>query len=520
MIDQLPLLSMLIALPFIGSLLTLMIKHDNSAIAAANARMLGLLVSLGTLGLAIVTWLRFEPMGGYQFAERYSWIPPLGAEYFIAVDGISLPLILLTALLTPLCLLISWTSITDRVKQFVAAFLMLEALVIGVFCALDGLLFYIFWEAMLIPMFLIIGIWGGEQRVYATLKFFLYTFAGSVLMLIALIYLYLQTGTFDLTVMPTMVQDLPLTAQQFLFLAFLAAFAVKIPMWPVHTWLPDAHVQAPTAGSVILAGVLLKMGGYGLLRFSLPLAPDASVYFAPLMFALSAIAIIYASLVAFAQTDIKKLIAYSSVAHMGFVTLGIFAGTTESAQGAVMQMINHGIVSAALFMVIGVVYERLHTRDLAKYGGLTKPMPVFAAVFMIFMLASVGLPGTNSFVGEFLVLVGSYPVAQLATVCAALGVVLGALYMLWLYRKMMFGTPARKAIEKLADINKRELIAFAPLLVLVFVLGLFPNMLLKVTEPSVDRVLAMVELGQTTQNLSADTADIPRHSHKEDAHGH
>ncbi|MDD9919293.1 MAG: NADH-quinone oxidoreductase subunit M, partial [Alphaproteobacteria bacterium] len=350
-------------------------------------------------------------------------------------------------------------------------------------------LFYVFWEAMLIPMFLLIGIWGGENRIYAALKFFLYTFVGSVLMLAAMLYLYQRGGgSFDIQHLAEL--NLTLIEQKWLWLALFAAFAVKVPMWPFHTWLPDAHVQAPTAGSVILAGILLKMGAYGFLRFSLPILPDASTFFAPMMFALSAIAIVWAALVAFAQVDVKKMIAYSSVSHMGFVTLGIFAGTADAMQGAILQMVNHGIVSAALFMLIGVVYDRMHTRNLTHFGGLVERMPIYASIFMVFMLASVGLPGTNSFVGEFLILSGSYAVAQVATLVAISGVVLGALYMLWLYRKMVFGEAKNTTVRKLNDVNMREIVMFIPLIFFVFYIGLMPDKTLDITRESVRELAA------------------------------
>lgn len=479
----LPILSTLIFLPLLGALFTLMVRSADQNTADANARHVALWASLANLGVALFMLGHFDlATNNMQFVVNIPWIEALNIRYHVGVDGISVLFVVLTALLTPVCILVSWTSITTRVREYMAAFLALEAFVIGVFCALDFVLFYIFWEAMLIPMFLIIGVWGGENRVYASLKFFLYTFVGSVLMLVAMFYLYGAAGSFEILDMVHL--DLPLNVQIWLWLALFAAFAVKVPMWPVHTWLPDAHVQAPTAGSVILAGILLKMGAYGFLRFSLPILPDASVYFTPLVYTLSVIAIIYAALVAFAQEDIKKMIAYSSVSHMGFVTLGIFAATPESTQGAVLQMVNHGIVSAALFMLVGVVYERMHTRELAKFGGLVQRMPVYAAVMMLFTMASVGLPGTNSFIGEFLVLAGSFSVAQSYTVLAAFGVVLGAMYMLWLYRRMVFGEITNPAVAKLDDMNMREKLMFVPLALLVLYIGLAPGYVLKVMEPA------------------------------------
>lgn len=483
-----PILSLLILLPLLGAGVTLLIKDKNPQVEAQNARRTALWTSIVTLAMAIYATCAFNTQtAAMQFEEKLVWIEKFNIHYHLGVDGISILFVLLTALLTPICILVSWESITQKVKAYMAAFLALEAFVIGVFCALDFVLFYVLWEAMLIPMFLIIGIWGGENRVYAALKFFLYTFAGSVLMLVAMFYLYHVSGTFNIVDLGLI--SLPAGAQNWLWLALFAAFAIKVPMWPFHTWLPDAHVQAPTAGSVILAGILLKMGAYGFLRFSLPILPDASITFTPLVMVLSVVAILYAALVAFAQTDVKKMIAYSSVSHMGFVTLGIFAATAESVQGAILQMVNHGVVSAALFMLIGVVYDRMHTRDLSKFGGIVHRMPIYAVVMMVFTMAAVGLPGTNSFVGEFLILMGGYQTAQTAVILASFGVVLGAVYMLHLYRKMVLGEIKTAAVKKLKDINNREIIMFIPLLVLVFWVGLFPTPWLKITETSVVNLL-------------------------------
>jgi NADH-quinone oxidoreductase subunit M len=482
-------LSTLIWLPLLGAGLIMLIRQQDKLQEARNARAVALWVSLANLLLAVLMLMGFsQSTTTMQFVEKMSWIPQFDIYYHLGVDGISVLFVVLTALLTPICILVSWESITERVKGFMAAFLALEGFVIGVFCALDFVLFYVFWEAMLIPMFLIIGIWGGENRVYAALKFFLYTFVGSVLMLAAMVYFYtVPGGSFDIQALALL--SLSPMEQKFLWLALFAAFAVKVPMWPFHTWLPDAHVQAPTAGSVILAGILLKMGAYGFLRFSLPILPDASYAFAPLVFTLSVIAIVWAALVAFAQADVKKMIAYSSVSHMGFVTLGIFAGTPDAVNGAVLQMVNHGIVSAALFMLIGVVYDRMHTRNLTYFGGIVNTMPVYAAIFLIFTLASVALPGTNNFVGEFLVLSGSYPVAQGYTVVAVFGVVLGALYMLWLARRMIFGEVKSQSIKNLQDVSGREVVMFLPLIVLVFYIGLLPNQTLGVMNKSVETLL-------------------------------
>lgn len=449
-------------------------------------------LGLSVVPLALVAWIwaTFVPAAGLQLVESAPWVPALGISYTLGIDGIALPLIGLTALLTPLCLLASW-HVEKKPNAFFAAFLALEGAVNGVFAAQDFVLFYVFWEAMLIPMFLLIGIWGGENRVYAALKFFLYTFLGSVLMLVAGLYMAHMAGSFALAAWAGV--HVPVGVQIVLFLAFFAAFAVKVPMWPLHTWLPDAHVQAPTAGSVILAGVLLKLGAYGFLRFCLPLWPEASAVLAPAIFGLSAIAVAYAALVAFVQTDIKKLIAYSSVSHMGVVTLGIFAGTVMSLDGALLVMMNHGIVSAGLFLAVGVVYDRLHTRELAKFGGLVKLMPAYAFVVMVLTLAAVALPGTNSFVGEFFALAGSWPVAPVATGVATSGVVLGALYMLWLYRKMVFGVPSRfveSHARHVPDLSVREWVLFLPLIVLVPILGFAPSLLQDVWKPNVEALAA------------------------------
>ena len=401
----------------------------------------------------------------------------------MGVDGISLLFVLLSTLLTPICILASWDSIKTRVKEYMIAFLVLETLMIGMFCALDFVLFYVFFEGVLIPMFLIIGVWGGQNRVYAAFKFFLYTLTGSVLLLLAIMAIYLTAGTTDI---PKLVSfAFAPEIQIWLWLAFLASFAVKVPMWPVHTWLPDAHVEAPTAGSVILAGVLLKMGAYGFLRFSLPMLPYASDLFTPLIFTLSIVAIIYTSLVALAQLDMKKLIAYSSVAHMGFVTLGIFAANQQGVSGAIFQMLSHGIVSAALFLCVGVIYDRIHTREIARYGGLVENMPVYAVTFMVFMLASVGLPGTSGFVGEFLVLVGLFQVNTWVATLATTGIILGAAYMLYMYRRVIFGKLTKDDLKSIMDMNPREIAVFAPLVILTILMGVYPGPFLDIMEVSV-----------------------------------
>ncbi|MEK9930365.1 MAG: NADH-quinone oxidoreductase subunit M [Rhodospirillaceae bacterium] len=483
---DLPILSIIIFLPLVGALFIALQRQDDAGIR--NARNAALWTTLFTFGLSLFLWFNFETgTPKFQFVEKYSWIESFNIFYHLGVDGISVLFVLLSTLLTPICVLASWDAVRERVKEYMVAFLVLETLMIGMFCALDMVLFYVFFEGVLIPMFLIIGVWGGQRRVYAAFKFFLYTLTGSVLMLIAIIFIYLQTGVTDI---PTLLKtSLPRDFQLWLWIAFFASFAVKIPMWPVHTWLPDAHVEAPTAGSVILAGVLLKMGGYGFLRFSLPMMPLASDFFTPLMFSLSVIAVIYTSLVALAQIDMKKLIAYSSVAHMGFVTLGIFALNIQGIQGAIYQMLSHGIVSAALFLCVGVVYDRMHTRLIDRYGGLVERMPIYAFTFMLFMLASVGLPGTGGFIGEFLVLVGLFKVNTTVAVLASLGVVLGAAYMLWLYRRVVFGSLTREDLKLITDMNVREVAIFAPLILLTLWMGIYPTPFLEIMDASVANLI-------------------------------
>ncbi|NBP48467.1 MAG: NADH-quinone oxidoreductase subunit M, partial [Alphaproteobacteria bacterium] len=424
---------------------------------------------------------------GYQFEEKAVWLAGTGIGYHMGVDGISMPFVLLSTFLTPLAILASWQAITVRVREYMIAFLVLETMMVGMFVSLDMLMFYLFFEAVLIPMFLIIGIWGGPRRVYAAFKFFLYTLLGSVLMLVCMLAMYIDAGTTDIPALAG--HRFADTMQTWLFLGFLASFAVKVPMWPVHTWLPDAHVEAPTAGSMILAGVLLKMGGYGFLRFSLPMFPMASEYFAPLIFTLSIIAVIYTSLVALAQSDMKKMIAYSSVAHMGFVTVGIFTLTEQGIAGAMFQMISHGLVSAALFFCVGVVYDRLHTRDISAYGGVATVMPRYAVFFMFMMLASVGLPGTSGFVGEMLVLVGAWHASSWVAFFTATGLVLGATYMLWLYRRVMFGAIVNDAVKTMEPMQMREFTIFLPLSFLVLLFGVYPMALLDVMAVSIQSVL-------------------------------
>ncbi len=483
-----PILSLVTFLPLVGALFCLIVNGPKEAVDR-NCRSVALVTSLATFLISILLWVWFDPTkAGFQFEEKLAWVPALGIGYHVGIDGISLFFVLLSTLLTPICILASWESVQVRVKEYMIAFLVLETFMVGMFCALDLALFYIFFEGVLIPMFLIIGVWGGKRRVYAAFKFFLYTLLGSVLMLLAIIAIYWQVGTTDL---PTAMEklNLPFAWQCWLWLAFFASFAVKVPMWPVHTWLPDAHVEAPTAGSVILAGVLLKMGGYGFLRHSIPLMPEATQYFAPLIFGLSIVAVIYTSLVALVQEDMKKLIAYSSVAHMGFVTIGAFVLNIQGVQGSLFQMLSHGIVSAALFLCVGVVYDRMHTREIAAYGGLVHRMPRYAFTFMVFTLASVGLPGLSGFVGEFLVLVGAFKANTWVAFLAATGLILGAAYALWLYRKIVFGELTKTSLKGILDMNKREIAVFLPLVLLTLWMGIYPNSFLDPMAPAVDKLV-------------------------------
>ena len=491
-----PLLSLITFLPLIGAAFIMTASGDETVVAR-NARHIALSTSVIVFALSILLWVYFDTgTAAFQFVERHRWVTIGGVtiSYHMGIDGISLFFVLLSTLLTVLSIGASWVSIHTQVREYMIAFLILESMMVGIFSSLDFIQFYIFFEGVLIPMFLIIGIWGGPRRVYAAFKFFLFTLLGSVLSLLAILAVYYQTGSTDVEV--ALAHNFPPDLQKWLWLAFFASFAVKVPMWPVHTWLPDAHVEAPTAGSVILAGVLLKLGGYGFIRFSLPLFPLASQYFTPLMFALSAIAVIYTSLVALAQTDMKKLIAYSSIAHMGFVTMGIFAVTSEAVQGAMIQMLSHGFVSAALFLVVGVVYDRLHTRDIARYGGLVERMPNYAFVFMVFMLASIGLPGTSGFVGEFLILLGTFRVNTLECFLAATGLILGAAYMLYLYRRVIFGTITRDDLRNMLDLTPREKAVFAPLLVLVMWMGIYPNSFLAPIRASADNIVNRAHAAQ------------------------
>ncbi len=468
-----PILSLLTWLPLVGGAFIMTVRGEEHVVAQ-NARWAALWTSLVVFAVSLVLWARFdvsEP--GFQFQESAAWLPEFGVGYRMGVDGISVLFVLLSTALTPICILASWEAITTRVREYMLAFLVLETMMVGMFCAQDFVVFYMFFEGVLIPMFLIIGVWGGARRVYASFKFFLYTLTGSILMLLALLAIWYSTGTTDLAVLMT--AQFPYQMQFWLFLAFFASFAVKVPMWPVHTWLPDAHVEAPTAGSVILAGVLLKMGAYGFLRFSLPMLPEASARFAPFMFTLGVVAVIYTSLVALAQTDMKKLIAYSSVAHMGVVVIGIFTFNNQGIQGALFQMLSHGVVSAALFLCVGVIYDRMHTRDIDRYGGLATRMPAYAVVFMVFTMASVGLPGTAGFVGEFLVLVGAFKVSFWLALLGSLGMILGAGYMLYLYRRVVFGALTKDDLKTILDLSPREVAIFAPLVLLTIWMGVYPS---------------------------------------------
>ena len=495
------LLSFLIWLPIVGGvgLLVLGDAGDAKSSQARLMRVAALTFSLITFLASVALYISFdnaEP--GMQFVERVLWVETFNVWYYLGVDGISAPLILLTTFITPLVVIAGWDSIRHRPAQYFAAFLILEGLMIGVFSALDGLLFYVFWEAMLIPMFLIIGVWGGARRIYATLKFFLYTFLGSVLMLVAFIYLYLQTGGFDL--FGFMNVSLGMTAQKLIFLAFLLAFAVKVPMWPVHTWLPDAHVEAPTGGSVILAAIMLKMGGYGFVRLSLPIVPDGSEYFADLMIALSLIAVVYIGFVALMQKDMKKLIAYSSIAHMGFATLGMFlfwsiaadTGAGLGMTGAMVQMISHGLISGAMFLCVGVLYDRVHSRQIADYGGVANTMPVFAAFMVLFAMANAGLPGTSGFVGEFMVIIASFKANFWYAFLAATTLVLGAAYTLWMIKRVVYGEVANDNVAALKDLNAREFIVLAVLAVSVLLVGLWPAPLVDMMNTTIEQLMQQV----------------------------
>jgi len=495
MTNNWPLLSIVTFLPLLGALFVLSIRGE-AAIVARNARNVALLTSLATFLLSLLIWVNFDPASAdFQMIDQARWLPGYSIVYKMGVDGISLFFVILSTFLTPICILSAWDAIQNRVKEYMIAFLVLETMMVGMFCALDLVLFYTFFEGVLIPMFLIIGVWGGARRVYAAFKFFLYTLLGSVLMLLAVLAMYFDAHTTDIQVL--LGHAFPAVMQPWLWLAFFASFAVKVPMWPVHTWLPDAHVEAPTAGSVILAGVLLKMGGYGFLRFSLPMFPLATHDFMPLIFTLSIVAVIYTSLVALVQRDMKKLIAYSSVAHMGFVTIGIFTVQTQGVEGALFQMLSHGVVSGALFLCVGVIYDRMHTREIARYGGLNSRMPVYAFMFMLFTLASVGLPGTAGFVGEFLVLNGAFQVSSWVAFFAAFGLILGPAYALYLYRRVIFGKLVHEDLKTILDLTPREIALFVPLALVVLWMGIYPSSFLGPMHASVAKLINDYQLVKT-----------------------
>ncbi len=497
-----PVLSTVIFLPILGALLIFLTKRSSETFIKWTA----LAISIINFVLSVPLFTGFDKTtAAMQFVEKREWIPAWGIHYSLGVDGISVLFVLLSTLLTILCVTVSWKSIKIKTKEFYAALLLIEGSMIGVFCSLDMFLFYIFWEAMLIPMFLLIGVWGGPNRVYAAIKFFLFTLVGSVLMLIGIIVLYLHTGnSFD--VLKMMETNYPFNLQVILFWAFFAAFAVKVPMFPVHTWLPDAHTEAPTAGSVILAGILIKMGAYGFLRFSMPILPEATKAMAPAMMVLSVIGIIYGAVICLGQTDLKRLIAYSSVSHMGFVTLGIFALNMQGLQGGILQMINHGIVTGGLFLCIGMVYDRTHTRQIADYGGAASALPVYASLFMVLTLASIGLPGTNGFVGEFLIILGGFTTSKIMGTLSATGIIIGAAYMLWLYQRVFFMETKPKMLEY-KDIDLREILTLLPLIILVFWIGAYPNTFLGFMDVSVQHLIARVNT-PVQQNLAQHIIEV------------
>lgn len=489
--SEIPILSILIFIPVVGIFFMLLIRNNDDQ-SSQNLKHTALWITFLNFIISLSLLFSFDLNNpDFQFVEKYAWIES-GISYHLGIDGVSILFVILTTMLVPICILASYESIKFSVKEYLISFLALETFMIGVFCSLDLVLFYLFFEGGLIPMFLIIGIWGGERRVYSTFKFFLYTLAGSVFMLLAIIYIFISTGTTDVETL--LVYNFTTNEQLILWIAFFTSFMVKIPMWPFHTWLPDAHVEAPTAGSVILAGVLLKMAGYGFIRFSIGFFPDASEFFAPFIFSLSVIAIIVTSLIALVQEDMKKLIAYSSVAHMGFVTLGIFTFTVQGIEGGIIQMISHGIVSAALFLCVGVVYDRLHTREIARYGGLASKMPFYSFSFMIFILASLGLPGTSGFVGEFLVLLSIFTVNTYFAIFATTGVVLAATYSLWLYRRIIFGALIKDDLSEMFDLTRREIIIFLPLIILTVFIGLYPKPIINIIEPSTEKIVNQIKM--------------------------
>ncbi len=499
-----PILSLITYLPLVGCLILLFIHEDNHKAIRQTA--FG--VSLATLFVSLLLLFRFDPWNvGMQFSEKVSWIPTLGAEYLFGIDGISLLLTLLTALITPIAILSSYTAIHERIRAYYLSILFLETAMLGVFMALDLFLFYIFWEVMLVPMYFLIGIWGGGRRLYSAIKFFLFTLFGSLFMLLGILGLYFLnhnpaygTGQFTFNLLELYKMDLPLSMQQWLFLAFFLGFAIKVPMFPFHTWLPDAHTDAPTAGSVILAGVLLKMGTYGFVRFCLPIFPAASHAFVPMMVVLSLIGIVYGAFLALAQTDVKRLVAYSSVSHLGFVMLGMFALNPQGLTGSILQMINHGISTGALFLIVGMLYERRHTRLIADFGGLAHPMPILTGFFAITMFSSMGLPGLNGFIGEFLILVGAFQYNKVYAGIAVIGIILGAAYMLWLFQRVMFGALDKPENKILQDLNGREIVYMVPLIVFMFWIGLYPKPFIQIIEPAVMNIVQKVNPGFNQQH--------------------
>lgn len=497
-------LTSLILIPLLGALIILIFTRGDNEASSNEARYIALFTTLVTFAASLLCWILFDSKTAeFQFVEKFEWVQGANIAYFLGLDGISLFMVLLTTFLMPICILCSWHSIEKRVRAFMVNFLLLEAFVVGVFCSLDAIMFYTFFEGMLIPMYLIIGIWGGNRRIYAAFKFFLYTFIGSVLFLVAIMYMYHAFGTTSIPELMKAAPSLSLGVQKYLWLAMFASFAVKVPMWPVHTWLPDAHVQAPTPGSVILAGILIKMGAYGFLRFSLPMLPEASHHYAPFVFFLSIVAVVYTSLVALVQQDMKKLIAYSSVAHMGFVTAGIFAFNMQGIEGAIVQMISHGLVSGALFLCVGVLYDRLHTREINRYGGVVNVMPKFAAIFMFFTMASVGLPATSGFVGEFLILLGTFHASSITAFFITSGVVLGAAYMLYLYRRVIFGPVANNEVAGLEEVGTRELTFFLPIIAMVIWLGVYPKPYFSAMDASVSKLISQVSVHKTESEVKA-----------------
>ncbi|MDN5248906.1 MAG: NADH-quinone oxidoreductase subunit M [Alphaproteobacteria bacterium] len=485
-----PVLSTLIFFPLIGAFIIFCIK-DNNDLARKNIKMVALLTSIFVFFLSLIILFSFDKTtANFQMVEYFGWLGS-GINYHLGIDGISVLFVVLTTLLIPFCILANWNSIKDRIKAYMIAYLLLETMLLGAFCALNSIVFYSFFEGSLIPMFIIIGVWGGKNRVYASFKFFLYTLLGSVLMLVALMCMYAKSGSLD--IVDLMKYKFPINMQYWLWLAFFSSFAVKMPMWPVHTWLPDAHVEAPTSGSVILAGIMLKLGGYGFLRFSLPMFPDVSYKLAPLVFALSIIAIIYTSLVALVQSDMKKLVAYSSVAHMGYVTMGIFAANQLSIEGAMFQMISHGFVSSGLFLCIGVIYDRLHTREIAAFGGLAKIMPLYAIVFLILTMANIGLPGTSGFIGEFLSLAGTFQVNTITVFFATFGVILSAAYALYLYRRVVLGPLEKEHLKALLDLSQREKILLYPMVALTIFFGIYPSPIINIISVSVNALVKHIQ---------------------------